>query len=208
MATLYATFGIRSRVYSYSFWALQVLLVMLRGSAVYEVCKVLLSPFAGVWKTGRSLLILIGAGLTLVAIVATSQTGPRISAIISTADRGLELAIVGILLFGLAFCRYYHLPIERYLAGIGLGFGFYSGVQVLSSTFLHELMLSYFPIWRYLFVFSFNIATLLWCVALWKPLPALRPAIGVLGPTQYEALAPEVALRLRELNARLQEMWK
>lgn len=208
MAIVYPTFGIRSYIYFYIAWGFQALLVLSRGTSVYEVCKVLIAPFAGVWKLCRSVLLLISGVLVLTAIFAASQSGPRLSAIISTAERGLELAIVGVLLSGLAFCRYYRIHIDRYIAWLGLGFGFYSAVQVVNSTFLQRYALSYFPLWNQLAIFSFNIATVLWCFALWKPLPARKLSAATLRPGTYETIAPQVSMRLRELNTRLLEMWK
>lgn len=208
MTFFYAKFGVRSHVSFYVFWALQAVLIMLRGAAVFEVFKVVLSPFSGVWKTCRGILLLVGVTLTFAAIFAASQSGPRISAIISTGGRGLELAIVGILLFGLAFSRYYNIHIETYLLWIGFAFGFYSGVQVVNNTFLHRYLLSYFPMWSRLSVFAFDISTVLWCVALWSPLPAVRATPAALGHEDYEAIAPQMTSRLRELNSRLLDIWK
>jgi len=172
MTIIYAAFGIRSYAAFYSFWALQCLLVLWRGASVYELCRVLLAPFAGVWKICRSFLLLTAGTLAVSAYFAASESGPRESSVISTAGRGLELAIVGILLFGLAFCRYYQIRIERYILWIGMGFGFYSAVQVVNNTFLRHFLLGYFPLWKDLWLVSFNISTALWCFALWKRLPA------------------------------------
>ncbi|HEV2299427.1 MAG TPA: hypothetical protein VGR72_13030 [Candidatus Acidoferrales bacterium] len=201
-------FGMRSYVVFYTLWALQCFLILLRGAAVYELCGVLLAPFAGVWKIGRSFLLLIAGVLGVTAYFAASRSGPRISAIISTGERGVELAIIGILLFGLAFCRYYQIQIERYILWIALGFGFYSSVQIVNNTFLGQFLLSYFPLWNRLGVFSFNISTVLWGFALWKPLPVPKFAVAALEPGAYEALAPRMTSGLRSLNARLLELWK
>jgi hypothetical protein len=208
MTTVYAAVGIRPYVTFYTFWALQCLLVLWRGASVYELCRVLLAPFAGVWRICRSFLLLIAMVLGVTAYFAASESGPRVSSIVSTAERGLELAIVGILLFGLAFCRYYQIRIERYILWIGLGFGFYSAVQVVNNTFLRHFLLSYFPLWNGLRVLSFNISTVLWCFALWKPLPVPTLEPAMLGYGTYEALAPHMTSRLRTLNSRLLEMWK
>lgn len=208
MALVYAAFGIRSYAAFYTFWALQSVLVLWRGAAVYELCRVLLAPFAGIWTICRSFLLLTAGTLAVSAYFAASESGPRLASIISTAARGLELAIVGILIFGLAFCRYYQIRIDRYILWIGLGFGFYSAVQVVNNSFLQHFLLSYFPLWNGLGVLSFNISTALWCFALWKPLPAPKHSPAMLEPGTYEALVPRMSSRLRTLNARLMEMWK
>lgn len=204
----YTLTGFRSSFSLYAYWTLQSLLLLCRGATVYEICQVLLAPFAGIWRLSRGLLLAISIALALTAVFAASQSGPRISAIVSTAGRGLELAIVSILLFGLAFSRYYQVKIPRYLVWICLGFGFYSAVQVVNNTFLRHYLLGYFPVWRYVTPFSFDISTVIWGFALWKPLPVLSLVPATLSPGAYEVIAPQMTSRLRELNARLLEMWK
>lgn len=117
--------------------------------------------------------------------------------------------VVAILVLGLVFCRYYGVRIDRYLAWVALGLGFYSAVQVANDTFLSEwLTRARFPIWEDLRNASFNIATIFWLVALWKPLPARQSTPVLLAPGEYGRLAPQMTLRLRELNTRLLEIWK
>jgi hypothetical protein len=204
----YALLGIQSRSAFYVYWALQAFLILFRGAAVYEICGVLLAPFLGVWRICRTFLLLISILLVVSALYAASQSGPHFSAVISTAERGLELAIVGVLLIGLAFCRYYQVKVAGYLFWFGLGFGFYSAVQVVNNTFLRHYLLAYFPVWKNLYLFSFDIAIILWCIAMGKPLPVVRLSPATLAPGEYEAIAPQVTSGLRELNARLLEMWK
>jgi hypothetical protein len=125
------------------------------------------------------------------------------------ADRGLELTVVGVLLFGLIFCRYYDIEIPRHWAWIAFGLGFCSAIQVANNTFLGDWHAQqHVLIWGALRRASFNIAILFWLVALWKPLPATAPAPVLLARGDCEFLAPQVSGRLRELNARLLEMWK
>lgn len=204
----YTLAGVRSRFSLYAYWTQQSLLMIFRGIAVYEICRVTLARYAGVWRLCRGFLLAILTILAFTGIIAASRSGPRYSVIISTAGRGLELAIVSVLLFGLAFCRYYRVEVPGYLALISVGFGFYSAVQVINNVFLRQYLLSYFPVWRYVTLFSFDIATILWGVALWKPLPELRLAPVTLLPGAYEEFAPQMTTRLRELNTRLLEMWK
>lgn len=201
--------GISARFSFDAYWTTQALLVLFRAAVVYEICRVLLSPYAGIWKLCRPLLIALGLVLAGSAAATSRQRVHPISATTLMAERGLEFTVVSILIFGLIFCRYYGVRIDRHLAWIALGLGFYSAVQVANNTFLG----TWFTrgddlIWRDLRLVSFNIATIFWLVALWKPLPARQPALVLLAPGEYDRLAPQMTLRLRELNTRLLEMWK
>lgn len=210
-AALWITYrltGVNSLISFHLYWTLQAFLVFGRALAVYEVCRVLLGSYIGVWKLCRPFLLFLAIFLLGAATISNRASAHHIAATILTAERGLELMVVAILIVGLMFCRYYGLRIERYLIWIALGLGFYSAVQVANNTFLQNSVIGHFAIWGDLRHASFNIATILWLVALWKPLPAARPAPVLLVSGEYESLAPQVTLRLRELNARLLEMWK
>jgi hypothetical protein len=206
-AAVYALTGLTSRASFLTAWTLQGVLVTLRALVIYEICRSLLSAHAGVWRLCRPILIGVAVVLGATAGTVAARNTYFLEEFILTAGRGLELIVLGILIFGLIFCRYYGLTIERYLAWIALGLGSYSAVQVANNTML-EHWLQYFPLWNDLRNFSFNIAVVFWIVALWRPLPAKRPAAVLLGSGEYAELAPPVTARLRELNSRLLEMWK
>jgi len=204
---VYRIFGFLSLAAFYAYWGMQGICISLRGLAVYEICRVVLSPYTGVWRMVRPILALIASALIFAAFVAAWGDTYRLSSAVLAGERGLELAVAGILLAGLFFCRHYGIKIHGYLAWIALGLGFYSLVQVGDNTFL-EQWLNGFALWADLRHFSFDIALAFWGIALWKPLPAVRPAPALLSHEEYEELAPQVTVKLRQLNTRLLEMWK
>ncbi len=205
----YSFAGIRSHTSFYVYWSMQAVQVLLRAAVVYEICRDLLSPYAGVWALSGPFLILLGLVLAGGAVATARHRIHPISATTLMGERGLEFTVVAILILGLIFCRYYGVRIDRYLAWIALGLGFYSAVQVANNTFLGNwLTKTNFTIWQVLHEISFNVATIFWLVALWKPLPARQPAPILLDRGEYDRLAPQMTLRLRELNSRLLEMWK
>jgi hypothetical protein len=53
---------------------------------------------------------------------------------------------------------------------------------------------------------AFAIMQMVWISAMWKPIPAKQSAPALLGAAQYDAVSFEVIGRLRELNARLEEL--
>lgn len=201
-------FGLTSTAYFYFYWLAQALLITARGLAVYDVCRWPLRSYPGVWRFAKPFLIAVGVILIAGSVLAARASASRAESTILTAERGLEIAVIGILMLGLAFCRYYGIRTERYIGIIGLGLGFYSLAQIVNNTFLQQWLTSYFPVWKSLRHLSFSGATVCWLVALWKPLPAKQHVPILLTADEYKAFAPEVSLRLRQLNARLLEMWK
>jgi hypothetical protein len=205
----YSLTGITSHTSFYVYWTMQAIQVSIRAIVVYEICQVLLSPYQGVWKLCRPFLILLAALVIAGATISTRQSAYHAAAAILTAERGLEITVIGILILGLMFCRYYGFQIERYVVWIALGLGFNSAVQVANNTFLKVgPTIANFPLWQIIRQTSFDIAMIFWVVALWKPLPARQPAPVLLAADEYDRLAPQMTLRLRELNSRLLEIWK
>ena len=203
---VYQTIGFTWRGYFYAFWSAQAVFILFRAAVVYEVCRSILFPLQGVWRLVKPTLLVIGAVL-LVAMLVSAQGGPfDIKSIIPTGQRGLEVTIAGLLISGLAFCRYYRVQIENYVAWIALGLGFHSIIQATDNTFLPWL--GHFALWAALSHVSFDIALVMWVVALWKPLPAIEHSRVLLVHGEYERLSPQVTAQLRELNTRLLEMWK
>ncbi|MFZ0211911.1 MAG: hypothetical protein WBE20_15400 [Candidatus Acidiferrales bacterium] len=206
----YRLTGITSATSANVYWIMQAVLISARAVAVYDICRALLSPYKGIWKFCRLFLMTSGVALTIAAAASTGNNPHHvIVAKIFTAERGLELMILSILIFGLIFCRYYGVEIDGYVALLMFGLGFYSAVEFANNTFL-RLQISWqrFPLWEDLRLVSFNIATIIWFAALLKPLPIQRTAPVLLEPGEYETIAPQMTARLHQLNSALLDMWK
>src|SRR5579859_1006585 len=52
--------GIGSRISFDTYWTTQAILILCRAAVVYEICHSLLSPYTGIWKLCRPLLITLG----------------------------------------------------------------------------------------------------------------------------------------------------
>lgn len=203
----YELTGIASHVSFYVYWVMQAAQIAVRTMVVYEICRILLSPYAGVWRLSRPLLIAIAVALVTAAIIISGRSAYALAATILTAERGLELTVVSVLIFGLLFCRYYGITVRGPLLWIAVGLGCYSAIQVADNTFLQH-WLSYFSLWETLRRFSFDLALFFWAVAVWKPFPAPGPVPALLESGYYAEIGPRLTTRMRELNSRLLEMWK
>jgi len=197
-----------SRAVFVLYWTMQAILLVARGAVVAEICWRVLAPYQGVWRLCRGFLVVIAGILIATAAVAAHRNGPKLSAMVVTAERGLELAVVAILVFALAFCRHYDLKVQAPVPLVALGLGLYSAIQVANNTFPHGLHGWHFVLWSAVRHVSFDLALVTWCVSLWKPLPAPQLAPVLLERGVYERIAPQVNTRLRELNSRLWEMLK
>jgi hypothetical protein len=202
------TLGLESRTAFWTYWLSQFLMMLLRAGVVVEICHDVLAPYPGVWKLCRAVLISVAAVVVTTAMVTAEPRGPWITRSILTAERGTELAILGTLLFALAFCRYYRIPTGFVNGLLALGLGVYSAIQVTNNTFFNHWLALYMPYWQEVRVQGFNIVLLIWFVALRKPFPATQRAPVMLDSEVYAELTPQLNTRLRQLNSRLEDLLK
>jgi hypothetical protein len=200
--------GYTSRPAFYFYWATQAVLLLARTLVIVELCRSILRPFRGIWALAWRTLMLIASGLVLYAAWATLGKNLWVSVFILTAERGLELAAVAILLALLAISRYYGIRVQALEKMIALGLGFYSGVQVFNNSILREFLGQFFGWWSWVRPGSFQVALLFWLAALRHPVPRVAPAPALLPQEIYDDLSPRVSYRLRALNDRLLEMLK
>jgi len=208
LAFLYQAFGENSRVAFDSYWATQSMLLAARGAAVGEIAWRTLRMYRGIWALGS--LLLAGIALVLIAEAWLAALGnrSRLAAFVLTAERGLELAVVVLLVALFCLSRYYGIRMERVEKLVALGLGVYSAFQVINNSFMREWLARYFQWWAEFRVASFLAALVIWWLALRKPLPAEQPAPVMLPQDVYDELAPQVSFRLRKLNERLLELLK
>jgi hypothetical protein len=205
---VYHVFGPQARIAFVTYWVMQAVMLLARGGVVAEICWRLLNPYTGVWRVARQVLLATCAVLVAVALLRARLSGPKIAPIVLAGERGLEFAVVGILLFGLAFSRYYQVRIDRPISLVALGLGLYSAIQIVNNSLLQVWKQAYFFRWDEVRILSFQLAMVIWCVALWKPLAAEQAAPPLLEPHVYGEVVPVVNLRLDALNSKLQEMLK
>ncbi len=185
------------------FWVTQGILLIARGAAIAEIARRTLYKYRGIWALGSLLLVAIALLLIVQAGVVALGNRAWIAPFVLTAERGLELAAVVILVSLFCLSRYYGIqmePVEKLLA---LGLGIYSALQVINNSFHEGWLTQYFPWWADVRVISFQAALVIWWLALRKPLPTEQPAPVMLPQDVYDELTPQVNFRLRRLNERL-----
>ncbi len=163
-------------------WSTQAVVVVARGLAVAELCKNCLLAYEGIWALG--------------------------SAMVLAADRGLELALVAVLLSLLIFVRYYGVALNRTHKALAVGFCFFSCVFVLNDTILSVFLKRYAAVWNGIQMSAYLVVLVAWLQAFYKLVPVQSPVPVLIPQTLYQELAPRFNYRLRLLNDRLMGMLK
>ncbi|HEX2711609.1 MAG TPA: hypothetical protein VHM88_05215 [Candidatus Acidoferrales bacterium] len=208
----YHVLGFGSQAAWYLAYVTQGISLLARGLALGELCWRNLRTYRGIWALAWRLLCAIALLLLCNAALDARGNIAKIAPFILTAERGLELAVVGILVLWLGICRYYRISLEPVQKMIALGMGFYSAVQVLNNSFVRDGLMQYFHLtpylhwWNGIRMVSFQAALVIWLLALRKPLPERAPAPTLLPQRVYDELSPQVNYRLRGLNERLLEI--
>src|SRR5713226_1719587 len=134
-------------------WSAQAVVVVARGLAVAEICKNCLRAYEGIWALGWRILAGVGAVVVLYAALAPLAVSKKtfwvaVAAMVLAADRGLELALVAVLLSLLIFVRYYGVALNRTHKALAVGFCFFSCVFVLNDTILSVFLKRYAAVWN------------------------------------------------------------
>src|ERR1700733_8131985 len=168
-------FPVRSFPVFYEYWGGQAIMMGMRAAAVAEICFRVLGPYLGIWRLCR--IFLAGVALFLLVSAGYAAVGQQhsMTVFITLLQRGLELAIAGTLAFAFVFAKYYEIKIERFMLLIIGGLLFYSAVQIGNSEFMNASMGPFYEMYAGLSLVAFNIASLIWLAAVWKPVPAAMP---------------------------------
>lgn len=202
---LYRRWGFSSASSIRIAWGMQAVVMLARALAVTEVCKHVLARYRGIWALAwRALLFCV-----VIVLVYSSLAAKRHwEHLLPDADRGLELSISAALVTLLAFARYYEVKINSTDRSVATGFCLYSCFVVLNNTILEHYLYKYEALWNLLRMLAFLGSLLLWAWALRKPQTEADPAEILLPAGVYQAVAPQVNLRLHLLNEQLGQFWK
>jgi hypothetical protein len=194
-------------------WSSQAVVVAARGMAVAEVCKNCLQEYKGIWALGWRILAGAGAVVVSYAAVVTLVAKNKsfllaVARTVLAADRGLELALIAVLLSLLVFARYYRVPLGRPHKALAVGFGLFSSVAVLNDSVLSVFLRRYISVWNGIETSSYFVVLVVWLRVFYKLVPAPSPVPVLIPQTLYQELAPRFNYRLRLLNDRLMGMLK
>ncbi|PYU28648.1 MAG: hypothetical protein DMG32_02130 [Acidobacteria bacterium] len=198
--------GYAPRTAFFYYWLTQAVLLAARGAATAEIAWRILRDYRGVWALAWRLLCLVMMVLLVIAAGDSYRNAYWIFAFILTAERGFEVTATVILIALLTLTSYYRIRLEPAQRMVALGLCFYSVVQVLNNSFRLWLP-QYSHLASTIHAVSFDVALVIWWLALRKPLPVAGPSPALLQEV-YKEFSPQANNQLRELNQRLLEILK
>jgi hypothetical protein len=201
----YRRWGFSSTASWLSAWGLQAVAVCARALAVFELCKHMLSRYAGIWALAQRIL-LVCAGLVLLYSSLAARYQWELA--LSSADRGLELSIASVIVVLFLFARYYGVRVEGIDRSLAIGFCLYACFSALNDTILERYLYRYATLWSLLHVLSFFASLFLWSWALRKSRTETAAQESLLPLGVYQSVTPQVNMRLRLLNDQLYKIWK
>lgn len=190
----------------YIHWGFEALLLAARALAIAELCWDTLSAFAGIWRLSR--LILVAVAVLLTAVAAGNAWGEReaLPTFIYTAQHGLEIAALAIILLLLAICRYYRVPVRPVTMWLAFGLGLYAGIQIALLGLVKIWGNQYIQLFSTVRAGSYAIALGVWFAALWRASEQRVIGTTLLPAGVYEQVVPQVNAELEKLNSRLLEI--
>jgi len=186
-------------------WGTKGIVLFARALAVAEVCAHLLSRYRGVWALAWRILLLCAVLVLSYSILAARHDW---GLALLTADRGLELSIATVIVVLFLFARYYEVKVEPVVRSLAIGFCLYSCSAVLNNTVLERWLHDYSAFWNLLRMLAFLASLSIWSWALRHSQSEAQTKEILLPSGIYQAIAPEINLRLRLFNEQLGRFWK
>ena len=202
------TLGPRSKQEFIMYWSTELVMVLLRAGVVYELCAELLRGYPGVWRLCLVALCLAAFTLAAVPLFGAIHQGPWIARLFLTIERVMELEVLGVLVVVASFCRYYQVPVDRLIALIIVGLSLYSAIAIVNDTLASYWFDALRRVWAEVRANSFLVTEIIWMIALWKPLERHQGFPVLLDSGVYSRITPVLSFRLRQLNERLEEIWR
>jgi len=206
-AVLFATYrvwGFESPTARNVAWGVQGLVIAARALAVAEICRRVLARYRGIWALAWRMLL---ATAVLVLVYAWAASRPNWQLAILSTDRGLELAIAVAIVILLLFVKYYEIVLGTTTYYLSVGIFLFSVFSVLNNTVLETWLHSYATLWNLLGTLAFVASLLLWIWAVREKQPETPSEPELMPQSAYRTLAPQINLRLRNLNEQMSQIW-
>jgi hypothetical protein len=185
-------------------WGTQAVVIAARGLAVAEICRRMMEMYRGIWALASRLLLATGC---LVLLYSWAVARPHWKAAVLNCDRGLELAIAGVLVMVFLFARHYEIEVDETARYLALGLFLYSCLSVVNNTVLEKRRWDYVVVWNLFRTLAYVASLTLWAWALRAPHSITATQPQMLPEGAYPALVPEINLRLKALNEQLGKFW-
>jgi len=200
---VYHQMGYASRPAFYFFWTTQALLLTWRGASIGELAWTASRPYLGLRIVMKWLVAAISLTLLMFGVWLAIKTPSRLPPFVLALERDLELIAAIVLLALLSLAAYYQVVLNRVQKLIALGLFLYSLAQVVNNAVSNQWLQPYFHWWALVRITSFQVALVIWLIALSKPLvqePVQEKLIDLGGMRDFMRHGTEA---MRDLSARL-----
>jgi hypothetical protein len=217
---VYGVFGFGSWTAYDTGWISNAILLAARGLAIGELCFCLLGAYRGIWALTWRILLGVSCLFLVHAGMESAFRRYWLGTFVMALDRDLELTATAVLVALLLIGRYYTLEMGQLERAIALGLCTFSATAAIANSLLLQAWATHPPIghgyavWIDHAQFWWNLAEglallgvlVMWAVILRQPFPIVRPPPALLPVTAYRELSLAFNLKLRALDAHLQEM--
>lgn len=208
MLGVYSHFGFTSATSFRTYWAGEVVIMILQTLASTEALHHALQNYPGIWElTWRVILLAI-----LVVIVHAWRTANRNDAWgLLTAHRGYYVIFAVAFVLCLLLIRRYSVSIDPVYKMLVGGFCFYSCGWIVADTLLKLQYLQKFPryaeVWNYSQMWVFLTVLTIWIIALRNPVRVQPQASSHGAGADYELIGPQINAQLRAMNDSLRKFF-
>ncbi|HXN22464.1 MAG TPA: hypothetical protein VOA41_06950 [Candidatus Dormibacteraeota bacterium] len=173
----YHSAGYSSRLYFFSFWTTQSIVLAARAATIGELAWNTARPYLGFRIVLKWVLGGIVVTLLLRATFEAVAKSYGLPALILGLERNFELTAVVVLVVVLAMSARYQVPLPGTQRLIAFGLLSYSVVQILNNSISRQWLDSYFRSWAVIRFTSFHAALVIWVIAILQapPAPATSP---------------------------------
>ncbi|MBZ5703005.1 MAG: hypothetical protein LAN84_14315 [Acidobacteriia bacterium] len=201
----YRVWGLSAMASYQIYWSTQGLVLVAKALALSELSKKFLGYYRGIWALAWRCLAACALVILSYSFLAAKW---RWQIAVLVADRGLELAIAGVVVSLFLFARYYKVRVARHDRFLAAGFCLYSCAVVLDNTIIERFLYRYSVWWNIPLLLLFCVSVLIWIRALRAPVPHTTEQPALVDAELYWQLSPQINLRLRALNEQLLSVWK
>jgi hypothetical protein len=202
-AVLYVIFFTNSKSYAEWYWAIQILTLILGCGIILEIFKHTLAHYPGAERFAMAVAILIlGATLSFAALRTLLSPTSSVPSLNFELERDLRL-VQALLLFSLmAIIFWYGIAMGSNMKGMIVGYGLYIGASLVSLAirFYIRRPLPAQVIFRQT---AYDLALIVWLVALWSYRPDPAPASSIDLESDYEALVAGTKAKMSSVRSHL-----
>lgn len=186
-----------------TYWGSDFLLSMLRLATCVQIWWLSVRLYPAIWKLSWRALGIISGLLTLWTFFSVYFVRDRLARFFMLGTERYEFMQAVLLVTILAFSAYYAVDFKPGYRAFLVGFCLYSLTVCVVTTVSYQNLVGSYPWFSHARELMFDGVLCLWFYAAMKLAAAPSPGDPAVPPDLYNQLAPDLNLRLRQLNNQL-----